>query len=505
MSGSRLEVKAGAPEVGFGERWNDRLNPILVKEVRQALRGRYFKISFWLTLTVATLIGLGLMVTMGMQEFHGGEEVSGAMFFVAMFACLVGAVQVLVPFSAFLSMGGEWDENTYDLLVLSNLKPRQIVLGKILSAGVQSLLFYSAFGPFLVFAFLLRGVDLTAILVVLALSIAVSLLLSCLAVAMSSFTRVRFARVVLMVLLAVALVWGGSGMVAGAAQLMMWPGTIHQPEFLEVMGAWFTTTLAVAAFFFAAACARLSHPEENRSTGLRVMSLLIVACGLGWMTWYLGSKPSVEPILVVVCMAHAVLATTSIFFATEPERLGRRVAAGLPRSRILAALEAPFLPGGARGLLFYLVGSLAVAAWAYGYPMLCGKQPYDEGELAIPLVLTGYGLVYLGLPSALFSWHSTSIIVRTVARLAIVIFFIGSILLPSLIGFFLQIEDWADFEHPGNIFLVIDDLWEDRWSITGAVPALVVMALITAALNAPRMLKAVVETSRARKARIAKD
>lgn len=506
MSDATIEVEATAPEVGgFGERWNDRLNPILVKEVRQALRGRYFKVSFWATLTVATLVGLGMMVALGMEELSGIDGGGGMAFFLSIFTPLVCAVQVLVPFSAFLSMGGEWDENTYDLLVLSNLKPRQIVLGKILSAGVQSLLFYSAFGPFLVFAFLLRGIDLGALLVVLVFSMAGSLLLSCLAVAMSSFSRARFARVVLMGLLAVALVWGGFGMVAGAAQLILFPGTLHDPEFLEIVGAWLTITLAVTAFFFAAACARLAHPEENRSTGLRVIALVIVACGLGWMTWYLGTSPKVEPILVAVCLAHTVLAVTALFFVTEPERLGRRVAAGVPRSQLLLALQSPFLPGGARGLLFYLVGSVLVALWAYGYPLAFGKLGFDVGELALPLVLTGYGLVFLGLPSAPFGWHTGSILVRTIARIVILVFFVASILLPALIGFFLHIDDWTEFEHPGNVFLVVDDIWRDRWRIAGVVPTLVVMSIVTLVLNAPRLVKAFGETDRARKARLARE
>ena len=33
---------------------DDRLNPILVKEVRQALRGRYFRNLFWFTVVAAT-------------------------------------------------------------------------------------------------------------------------------------------------------------------------------------------------------------------------------------------------------------------------------------------------------------------------------------------------------------------------------------------------------------------------------------------------------------------
>src|SRR5262245_30147670 len=100
---------------------SDRLNPILVKEVRQALRGRFFKVMFWTTLGSATLSGL--LVVAGAASSNEVESI-GQTFFIVMFGCMSAAVHAFVPFSAYLSTSGEWDENTHDLLVLSNLGPR---------------------------------------------------------------------------------------------------------------------------------------------------------------------------------------------------------------------------------------------------------------------------------------------------------------------------------------------------------------------------------------------
>jgi len=486
-------LEAGPPtEAGILERWTDRLNPILLKEVRQAMRGRYFKICFWFTLVVATVVGVSVCLVTIMDR--GDEVVLGPPFFIAMFACLTLAAQVLVPFSSFLSMGGEWDENTWDLLVLSNLRPRQIVLGKVLSAGVQALLFYSAFGPFLVFAFLLRGIDLTALLVSLSISFVASLLLSCLAVAMSSFTRARFARVVLMVLLAVILVWSGVGTVAFGGQLMFFPGRLHDPELLQAIGATLTIFLAVAAFFFTAACSRLAHPEENRSTGLRVMTLVIIGCGLAWMTYVLGSSPDDEPVIAVLCMAFGVLGISCLFYATEPEALGRRVAATLPRNRLLAWLGTPLLPGGARGLLFFITGGGLVSAWMYLYPALADPSfSFRHGQVWIPPTLLVYGVVFLGLPSAIASFKSDVVLTRILSRVGILAFFLASLILPTLFGFLLDLDDWEDWEHPGNVFLAVDHLWGHEMQY-GAHFLLVVGALVlTLVLNLPRLVRSTKE------------
>src|SRR5690606_11497354 len=131
------------------ERLAERANPILVKEVRQALRGQYFRLVFWLTLSAATVIGLVVLMAASATN-----EAQGIGFFNTIFGCLAIAAHGFVPFAAFVAMGSEWEENTYDLLVLSNLRPCQIVIGKLLAAGTQALLIYSAFVPFLVFAFL---------------------------------------------------------------------------------------------------------------------------------------------------------------------------------------------------------------------------------------------------------------------------------------------------------------------------------------------------------------
>ena len=151
---------------------DDRLNPILVKEIRAALRGRVFRIGFLCTIVLLTVTSLTLFNRVGLRP--GPDE--GQAYFLGILTCLEIAVIGLVPFSTFSAMGAEWDENTYDLLVISNMQPLQIVRGKLACAVVQTLLIFSAFAPFLVFAFLLRGVDLSAVVLILVLVVVSSVL-----------------------------------------------------------------------------------------------------------------------------------------------------------------------------------------------------------------------------------------------------------------------------------------------------------------------------------------
>jgi hypothetical protein len=201
MTEAVLSEPAAAPAAGVAapdrKRLDDRLNPILVKEVRQALRGRYFRWLFWLTLLAATLTALAIVAA---ETATGNATAFGDVFFLWTFGLMSAAVHGFVPFWAFLSTSAEWDENTYDLLVISNLRPRQIVYGKLLSALIQALLYYSTFGPFLVFAFLLNGVDLYSLIVILIGSVATCVTLSLVGIAASSLASVKVLRILLMAL-----------------------------------------------------------------------------------------------------------------------------------------------------------------------------------------------------------------------------------------------------------------------------------------------------------------
>ena len=144
---------------------DDRFNPILVKEVRQALRGRYFKVTYGLTLIAATLVGIVcLMASDSNQDI-------GQTYFVGIYMCMAAAMMGLVPFQAFVAASGSGRGGRAELLQLTALRPRQIVAGRLLSSLVQSGLVLAALAPFLALSFLLPGVDLTVLVFVVVLSL----------------------------------------------------------------------------------------------------------------------------------------------------------------------------------------------------------------------------------------------------------------------------------------------------------------------------------------------
>lgn len=486
----------------------DRLNPVLVKEVRQALRGRIFRLSMGLTLVAATLATVILVLA---QDPDAAVD-SGVEYLTAIYTFLAIALLAIVPFSAFQSMGAEWEESTYDLLVLSDLPPRRIVIGKWLSSFVLALLFLASFLPFFTFAFLLRGVDLLALGVVVLATLLVSGVLSASSIAISSSTPQRFVRLMIVVALASGLL----SLVPAAAgisyEVFTNAGVLVDPD-VQIIVAWLGVAGVLSvAMSIAIACSRLAHAEENRSSGLRVIGSLSVAAGLLAIA-HLYSRWG-QPMLL---MGLALLLLVSLFaggawLCVEPHPLGRRVRKQVPRFPGLGILATPWLPGGARGLLYVLLH--AGVAYAVLHVLL-ESAPATPSSLRIGLsvpqvqlvlvVSLLYGILYLGVPLLFFRRSLARMNVRRLALGSIVVFAGAAALVPSIYGLFVGDESLQEGRHLGVPAFLLERIVDGSSSLDPLTDrnllALAVAAGLVLLLHLPRFGAALLEVQRAARER----
>lgn len=490
----------------FASLFDDRWNPILVKEVRQSLRGKFFRVGFALMLLALTIASIVMIIAMGAQLSTG----EGRDYVLGVFVCLAVAVLGLVPYATFSAMGAEWEENTFDLLIISNLRPRQIVMGKLLSAGTQTLLYYSAFTPFMVFAFLLRGVDLLVVLLMLVGAFVLSVGLSCVALMLSTLTRIKFLRLGFMAFLTALLVAAINLTALGSEELLRHPGNIREDEFILGFSFFLLAVGVVSSFCFLIACNMLSHPEENRSTGLRILTIVTGVLVMSLITYgsTSGMRPDREQLTIFGIILTIATSLPMIFFTTEPDRLGRRVAPRVPRNPLLALLVAPFMPGGGRGLVLYFLELCAILTFivAGHVSLRTGRESLlGHGVLAL-VVLMAYLIVFIGLPSRVMASHAESMRVRIVTRAWIPALVLLSTFLPALIGFFIHDDALSELRHSGNPAYLMSMLWA---APAAAPPALwitlVTLLGLTLLLNLPRLYFAFAEVWRASAARVAGD
>lgn len=464
------------------DRLTDFLNPILVKEVRQGLRGRYFKGSYALTLFIATIIGLGVLIL-------GDGNDLGQGFFAAIYICLCGAVMALIPFQAFVNSATA-DPKQADILALSNLRPRQIVWGRLLATLVQGSLIVFALFPFLGLAYLLPGVDIGAAIVSVMTLLCFGSIMSCITIAASWLTSNKLLRVLVMAgcgLFQLMITFSACGM--GIA-LLEDPDILQNREFWLAVGAFWFHGLVVGGFALVGAAARIGHPEENRSTLARILTTVLVVVGTAvpYLIFALTTERDDEIQLATAAYTLFVASFPVAIFATEPERYGRRVRLQVPKNPVLALLVTPWLPGGGNGvMLAVILGAIAVLPIILFPPFTV-----DYGHhLEIAMVLVwAYWVIVLTLPSWPLSRWTDRLGLRVLSFFAVPTFSFGAVVFPVFLGFLIEQNDWEDGEHSYNPIWGLEEVWRGKHEAAGVCAVVLASAFFALLLNLPRMWRA---------------
>jgi hypothetical protein len=388
------------------ERLGDRFNPIVVKEVRQALKSRQFAVTFLLLLLAAWAGSIFGVSFLGESIDYGSSAVT---FYAGFLFALCVATLVIVPFSTFRSIIEERTETTLELLQITALSPAQIVRGKTLSAMVQVLVYYCAIAPFIAFTALLPGFDIVHVTFSLAMLLITALCFSLIALAIGTQARNTTFQS-LSSLFVIAIAFGGMMTFFG---FMTAAGNRIQ---FDESDTWWVLTLVVFLGLSTgyiceqAAIAQLTFDSDNRSTGIRLATgAQWLFCWIGLLTFLIVRQPppmhsdGLTAILTVTAMQ---ITAAGLLFVGAPDSLSRRVSRGLPRSGALRVLWAPFLPGAARGLL-YAIMSLVLLAFivAVLFPQFTTSSILNDRQATqYAIALAAYSLIYLGAGTLFGRW-----------------------------------------------------------------------------------------------------
>jgi hypothetical protein len=374
---------------------SDWLSPIVVKEVRQIVRGREFNYSFAGSLIMALTIAF-----FGAADALAGDGGSGRWVFVSLMGCLAFIGFAVVPLAAFSALRTERMEQTLELITLTALSPRRVVTGKLLAQAVKLTTLFAAIAPFIAMSFLLGGIDFVSILVSLAIVFMWAIWACALCLFLSTLMKSRAMS---------GLVFGAFGIVMllvfGLTRTIFF--VVSRSGMGAVFGlgvgsndAWWAVAIGTTFCIFSLinlvllAENRLSLPSENRVTTLRIGFLAQFLLLLAWILSFLGSTPSVRSnaveVLGVVGGIH--LAVVALFTVSEDLSMPRRAMLGMRASRAPRWVIAPFYPGGGRAVV-YIIGQmlLLLAAGA-----TVGATPYQMRWL---LAVCGSICFFTGAPA----------------------------------------------------------------------------------------------------------
>jgi hypothetical protein len=482
-------------------RWSDRLNPILVREVQQALKGRVFVMTVCVALVVSVAIAV---VVVGRYKERAA---AGADAFNAGLALLVPLFLFVLPMQAYQSMRLELRAGIVEQLLLSRLRPTRILLGKLQSAMVQCVLYLALLSPLMATSYLLRGIDLATIVVSLGLA-----LLGC--VVATSFAISSAAQGVLPGLQPLANIATAFGLgmasfgfagFAMSGEFAQWLGMLlRTPWWPAVLSGIVLGAAASATLSLLAARSFLVHAFENKSTAFRVFLFACPVAVFGWMAAFVdrAAWPDFVPVLSLVLLVLGVVFAT--FMVTEQAELSPRLRAHAPTGVLRGVLAAPFLPGRDRGALCFC---LYAALLAGIYASLWGGPTAMFGFAAQILRVAWMGLAYAlawlvfgrwlraRLPAALPGNH--------LARFLLPATWCTFLLLPVLIDMFVRgdVDGW----HLGH---VLNPFWTterfavrmENWPAAQRVVPWVVAALL--AVQVPVFVRGVREVLVAGRARV---
>ena len=420
---------------------SDWLSPLVVKEVRQVVRGREFNYSF--SGALAAGLGVAFFAT---ADALTGNGTSGRWAFMVLTGCLAVLGLVVVPLGAFSALRSERMEQTLELITLTALSPRRIVIGKLLAQGVKLATLFAAMAPFLAMSFLLGGIDFVTILVSLLVLFMWSLWACAVCLFASTLLKTRAMSGVLFAAAAIVLfalfglgrtllffrIGFTGGFAVGAGTGTLW----------WILAIATTACAATMANLVLLAENRLSLPTENRVTPLRVGFLVQFLVIAAWTLTFIKETPRVQENAVQALGAIGGwhLAIVAMFSVTDdlivPRRALRRITLSAPWRRLVAL----FTPGAGWGAFYVLVqmALLLVTARLFNPPAITVRWL---------LAICGYICFFTGVPTLAFRLFKPADDASLRLRVIVLLLVPLSMLLPDVIHYIVLRPEILDLSY----------------------------------------------------------
>ncbi|NOY43200.1 MAG: hypothetical protein GXP26_15375 [Planctomycetes bacterium] len=467
----------------------DRVNPIMVKETRQALKSRQFVLTFFLVLIACWITSFAVVAIVGPEVYYVAEGPTMLSFY---FGILAFPLMLIVPYTAFRSLAVEQEDNTYELLSISALSTRQIITGKLGSAVVQMLVYLSAVSPCIAFTFLLRGVDTLTVALLLFYFMLTSLGLSMMALLAGTAARARYAQVILSVVLVLIFAYFLAGAIASSTMFILESYRfIRDPWFWIVNLAFLTAYATTFALVHSAAAAHIAFNSENRSSPMRWTMLVQQACFLGWVTVMLmaeGLRIFGDAAMFTLTVSAAYWYAMGAVLTSEWPYLSRRVQRSLPKSTLGEVFLTWLNPGPGTGYMFCIANFsfVAILAWALMFAMATssGTTTSFFTEQFYVVVCWSYLVIFLGAGKLLIGLARRFIYVSLTAGVLLhVLLMLTAIGLPQILDYLAHPQQFRveySLLHISNPFWTLSLLANQSPSGFGATNPITLATLLIA-------------------------
>ena len=425
---------------------DDLLNPIVVKELRQAVRSRFVSGILILMLIVQlAVVGIYMMSRPAeAASFSEGRQINSILYGIMLFSCIL-----FVPLYAGVRLAWERSETQMDLMYTTTISPGAIVRGKLFGAAVVTVLIYSACMPFMTFTYLLRGVDLPTVFFLLAIGFVQVLAASQFTIFVACVPTSRLFKVLLGLAAFIGLwIWAGIG-AAGLPLGFFQGGTIYGGwDWWSVALTLLGLTVLGIGLLYVLSVAMISPASSDRMRPVRfyLMAMWLITGALA-AAWSWGSSEWAPWEVWTNAWAFG-LAFLFPIVLSERESWGQRIRCGIPRSIPGRAVAILFTTGAVGGfvwtflmLLLTWTACVTVTDAFRDYGLVAGAPSADSSPVIIGIAL--YGMAYsltAVLLRKLLGLVNLNIPVDYTWLIAFMMISIGS-LAPYVLCFFLYYND----------------------------------------------------------------
>ena len=329
--------------------FGDRFSPILVKELRQGLRTRFFTAALLLFHALIILLLTSVLLDAPAEMVNG------------IFWGIAGVMLLIVlPLRAFNELNSESSDGTLDMLTLTSIPSFRILSGKWVALFSQSLLVAGSLLPYMVARYFFGGVEILRELAALLVLVLASGIITAALLAFSSQKSV-----LLRIALAVGVGFTAAPLVFFTAFLVVAKeGDSIIREFLA-LAAWEKWSICggIAAlacyiiwFFLALGASRIAPPSENHSTRKRVIVLAAHALLtlIGWLLGWFGHQAEYAMWVFVPLVPLTILAAMDVLTEDMP-RFPTAVVGLAGKGRAGSLLGRLLHPGWPSGVLYSVI------------------------------------------------------------------------------------------------------------------------------------------------------
>jgi hypothetical protein len=454
--------------------WREwELNPIVLKELRQAVRSWAVTAMLLLLLLVLFVVAMAVLVNQSF-EVTVNEQLGGDLFR-GFLVVLAGAGILFIPLYLGVRVAAERQDNNPDLLYISTLSPGRIIRGKFFCGAYVALLFFSACLPFMALTNLLRGVDLPTVFFLLACLFLVVCSVNLAAIFIACLPISKLFKIALSLAGLFSLFSVLSGVMVASFELMQEGvgAMMFRRQFWDTTLSFLVIAAAAGGLFYVLSVALISPPSANRALVPRIYLTGIWLLG-GLLAAYAGLTTAQQLLILVwTYISSIVLIAALVVTISNHDQLSVRVRRTIPRFAVPRLLAFCFYNGAAGGLIW--VASLTLLTY-WGTVVFLSVSGATARSFSMPDVVQFFSGFFSPMALYLFAYALFAVFIRRrfmprqapkIAGILAVFITAITALGTNIVLFFMNELSWRSADHLqlGNAFNLMGQHDADQYTL----------------------------------------